>query len=188
MATPTTTIEGFSLSHAAILDGTAAATEVSDIYGIREGSLDVDTGNFDNTGDDQVLSTWNWINFANVTITSGYIPFSLISLLYGATLTSSGTADATSYSLPLWNASSMNQPARPMLIRVPSKDSAGLPRLFDIVLYHVQFAPFTFTGPTYKDGMVISYTGRALLSSVDEKGGALTDKAVGRLVSSQRIG
>lgn len=187
MATPTTTIEGFSLSHAAILDGTVTAAEISDIYGIREGSLDVDTGSFDNTGDDQVLSTWNWINFANVSITSGFVPFSLISLLYGATLTSSGTGDAITYSIPLWNEKANNQPSRPMLIRVPSKDQNQVPRTFDIILYKVQFAPFTFSGPTYKDGMVINYTGRALLSNVDEKGSVLAEKAVGRLVSSQAI-
>ena len=79
MATPTTIIEGFSLSHAAILDGTVAATEVADIYGIREGTLDVSTDSYDNTGDDQVLSTWNWINYATLSITSGFIPFDLLS-------------------------------------------------------------------------------------------------------------
>lgn len=187
MATPTTTIEGFSLSHAAILDGTVSATEVSDIYGIREGTLDVSTDSYDNTGDDQVLSTWNWINYATLSITSGFIPFDLLSTLYGTTLVSSGTAEAMSYSVPLWNEKSMNQPARPVLIRVPSKDSAGLPRNFDIILYKVQFAPFTFSGPTYKDGLVINYSGRALLSSNDETGTALAEKAVGRMISSQPL-
>lgn len=187
MAAPTTTIEGFSLSHAAILDGTEAASEVSDIYGIREGTLDVDTDSYDNTGDDAVLSTWSWINYATLSISSGYVPFSLLSLLYGSTLTSSGTEATTSYSLPLWNEKSMNQPARPVLLRVPSKDSLGVPRLFDIILYKVQFAPFTFDGPTYKDGLVINYSGRALLSNTDETGQVLAEKAVGRLISSQQI-
>lgn len=184
MANPTTTIEGFSLSHAAILDGTVAATEVADIYGIREGTLDVDSDSFDNTGDDTVLSTWSWINYATLSISSGFVPFSLIALLSGSTLTSSGTAPDLTYSLPLWNEKSMNQPTRPVLLRVPSKDSGGLPRIFDIILYKVQFAPFTFDGPTYKDGLVINYSGRALLSDTDETGNALTERAVGRLVSS----
>lgn len=187
MASPTTTFEGFSLSHAAILDGTVAATEVSDIYGIREGTLDVDTDSFDNTGDDAVLSTWSWINYATLSVSSGFIPFSLLSLLYGGALTSSGSGAATSYSLPLWNEKSMNQPVRPVLIRVPSRDSAGTPRNFDIILYKVQFAPFTFDGPTYKDGMVIHYSGRALLSTTDETGNSLAERAVGRMISAQPI-
>jgi hypothetical protein len=184
---PTTTIEGFSLSHAAILDGTTPGTEIADIYGIREGTLDVSTDSFDNTGDDTVLSTWNWINYATVTITSGFIPFTLLGTLYGVTLVSSGTGAATSYSVPLWNEKAMNQPIRPMLIRVPSKDTAGTPRTFDLILYRVQFAPFTFSGPTYKDGLVISYSGRALLSSIDETGTALAERAVGRMISSQAL-
>lgn len=185
--TPTTIIEGFSLSHAAILDGATAATEVADIYGIREGTLDVDTDSYDNTGDDAVLSSWSWINFATVSIKSGYIPLEVIALLSGTTLVSSGTGAATAYTLPIWSQKSMNQPTRPLLIRVPSKDSAGTPRVFDIVLYKCQFSPITFDGPTYKDGMAANYSAKALLSSTDEIGGALTDKAIGRLVSSQSV-
>jgi hypothetical protein len=182
--TPTTIVEGFSVSHAAILDGLTPAGELADIYGIREGTLDVDTDSYDNTGDDQVLSTWAWINFATVSIKAGYIPFNVIALLSGSTLVSTGAAATTAYSLPLWNLKSMNQAARPVLIRVPSKDSAGTPRLFDIVLYKVQFNPITFDGPTYKDGMALNYGGKALISAADETGVALADKAVGRLVSS----
>jgi len=187
MATPTTIVEGFSVSHAAVLDGLVAAEEVADIYGIREGTLDVDTDSYDNTGDDAVLSSWAWINFATVSITSGYIPFEVIALLNGSTLVSSGTGAAMTYSLPLWNEKSMNQPTRPMLIRVPSKDSAGTPRVLDIILYKVQFQPFTFDGPTYKDGMALNYTGKALMASVDEVGTTLTEKAIGRLVSTQPL-
>lgn len=186
MAAPSTKIEGFSLSHAAILDGTTGA-ETADIYGIREGTLDVDTDSYDNTGDDAVLSSWAWINFATVSIKSGFIPFEVIALLAGSTLTSSGADAAMVYSLPLWNQKSMNQPARPVLIRVPSKDSAGTPRLFDIILYKVSFNPITFDGPTYKDGMALNYGGKALMADQDEKATALTEKAVGRLISSQQV-
>jgi len=181
-----TTFEGFSVSHAAILDGTTGA-ETADIYGIREGSIEVDTDSFDNTGDDTILSTWNWFNFATVSITSGYIPFSLISTLSGATLTSSGTGAATQYSLPLWNESSLNMPPHPVLIRVPSKDTSGASRTMDFVLYKVQFEPISFDGPSYKDGLVLNYSGKALMSDKDEKGGALTDRAIGRMINSQRL-
>lgn len=178
----TTIVEGFSLSHAAILDGSTGA-EAADIYGVREASLDIDTDSYDNTGDDAVLSSWNWFNFATLTVQAGYVPFSVIALLSGATLTSSGSSPNDFYNLPLWNEGSLNQPTRPVLIRIPSKDSAGAIRNLDFVLYKVQFDPISFDGPTYKDGLLLNYGGKALMSSVDEAGVALTERAIGRLVS-----
>jgi hypothetical protein len=180
MATPI--VEGFSLSHTAILDGTTPA-ELADIYGVREASLDVDTDSFDNTGDDTILSTWSWFNFATLTVQSGYVPFSVIALLTGATLTSSGAAPNDYYNLPLWNENSLNQPTRPVLIRVPSKDSNGVVRKLDIILYKVQFEPISFDGPSYKDGLVLNYAGKALMASKDEVGTNLSERAIGRLVS-----
>lgn len=177
-------VEGFSLSHAGILDGETGAEEVNgDIYGIREGSLEVDTDSYDNTGDDAVLSSWFWFNFGTVSVTAGYIPFDLIALLSGATITSSGAAPNDYYNMPLWNEGSLNQPTRPMFLRVPSKDNLGEPRVLDIVLYKVQFEPINFDGPSYKDGLLINYSGKALMSSVDEKGDPLSEKAIGRLIS-----
>lgn len=178
--------EGFSVSHAAILDGTTGA-ETADIYGIREGSVELDSDSFDNTGDDTILSTWNWFNFATVSISSGYIPFSVISLLTGVAFTSSGTGEATKYEMPLWSEKSLNTAPRPVLIRVPSKDAEGKARNMDFILYKVQFEPISFDGPSYKDGLVLNYAGKALMSDKDEKGAALTDRAVGRLVNSQRV-
>jgi hypothetical protein len=180
-----TTFEGFSVSHAAILNGTTGA-EDADIFGIREGSIEVDTDSFDNTGDDTILSTWNWFNFATLTVTSGYIPFDVVALLTGSDITSSGTGEATQYEMPLWNESSLNVAPRPVLIRVPSKDSDGLPRNFDFILYKVQFAPMSFDGPAYRDGLVVTYSGKALMSDKDETGTALTDRAIGRMINSQR--
>lgn len=187
LANAKNTFEGFSVSHAAILNGTTGADD-ADIYGIREGTLDVDSDTFDNTGDDTVLSSWGWVNFANLSISSGYIPLEVISMLSGSTIASSGTAEATTWSIPLWNEASMNQPALPVRLRIPSKDASGAPRLFDIILYKVQFAPFAFEGPAYKDGLVINYTGKAMLSNYDEKGAALTERAVGRLLWSIPVG
>lgn len=183
-----TNFEGFSVSHAAILDGTTGA-ETADIYGIREGSIEVDTDSYDNTGDDAILSTWNWFNFATVSVTSGYVPFSLIALLTGATITSSGTGEATKYEMPLWNEKSLNAAPRPMLIRVPSKDSDGKARNFDFILYKVQFEPISFDGPSYKDGLLLNYSGKALMSDKDEKGAVLAggDRAIGRMVNTQRL-
>lgn len=178
------TIEGFSITAARILDGTTGATALNgDIYGVREGTLAVDTGNFDNTGNDSVLSSWFWFNYANLTVQSGYVPFATVAMLSGSVLTSSGAAPNDFFSLPLWNKSSLNQPRKPVLLRIPAKDQLGAVRTLDIVLYTVQFQPITFDGPTYKDGLRINYAGRALMSAVDETGAALPEPAIGRLVS-----
>lgn len=180
-----TSFEGFSLSHAAILtQGTGA--ENSTIYGVRNGTISTDQGNFENTGDDVVLSEHFWINFANVTIEAGFVPFSTIALLTGTTVASSGAAGSDYYAMALWTLNSMNQPAFPMGIRVPAKDSLGQIRTLDFVLYAVQAQPFNFTGPSYKTGLSVSLAGRALFSSVNEQGNAFTDgqgKRIGRLVA-----
>jgi hypothetical protein len=181
-------VEGFSLTHAAILDGSTGAEEVDgDIYGVRSGTIAVDTGNYDNTGDDSVLSSWFWFNFATVTVQSGYLPFTTIALLAGSTITSSGAGVTDYYSLPLYEETSLNQPPRPMLIRVPAKDKDGVIRTLDFVLYRVQFGPFSFDGPSYKSGLLLSYTGRAVMSDKDETGTALPRRAIGRLVNRPGI-
>lgn len=189
MATPI--VEGFSLSHAAILDGTTGADAVDgDIYGIRSGSIELDTDSYDNTGDDAVLSTWYWFNKATLTIQSGYVPFRTIALLTGSKVTSSGTAPNDFYTLPLWEDRQQNTTPRPVLIRVPSKDKDGIQRSLDFILYKVQFQPISFDGPTYKDGLLLNYTGTALMSDKDERGQTVLDsqtglasRAIGRLVS-----
>lgn len=189
VAASTTTVEGFSISHAAILDGSTGIDATGgDIYGVRQGSLSVDTGSFDNTGDDNILSTWSWFNFGTLSITGGYVPFSTIALLAGSTITSSGAAGSEYYGLPLWNSTSLNQTAKPVLLRVPSKDSAGAVRNLDLVLYKVQFDPISFDGPTYKDGLVLNYGGKALMSTLDEKGATLTTSAIGKIVSRPTTG
>lgn len=189
MASPI--VEGFSLSHAAILNGTTGAEEVNgDIYGIRSGSIELDSDSYDNTGDDTVLSTWYWFNKATLTVQSGYVPFNTIALLSGSKVTSSGSAPNDTYTLPLWEERQQNTTARPVLLRVPSKDKDGVPRTLEFVLYKVQFQPISFDGPTYKDGLLLNYTGTALMSDKDERGQQVVDsqtglptKAIGRLIS-----
>lgn len=184
-------VEGFSLSHAAILDGsTGLEEEFGDIYGIRSGSLELDQDSYDNTGDDAILSTWYWANKVNVTVQSGYIPFKTLALVSGSVVTSSGAGDSETFSLPLWEERTMNTQPRPMLIRVPSKDRDGVVRYLDFILYKVQFQPFSFDGPSYKEGLLLNYNGSALFSDTDEAGDPVLDsltgeptKAVGRLLS-----
>jgi hypothetical protein len=97
-----------------------------------------------------------------------------------------GLADTT-YSMPLWTEASFNTPPRPMIIVVPSKDSLGNVREFVFGLAKVQFAPITFDGPKYKDGLKVNYNGRALLTDRDETGAPWADnpnrKRVGVLLS-----
>ena len=184
-------VEGFSLSHAAILDGATGAEEVDgDIYGVRSASLELSTDSYDNTGDDATLSTWFWFNFATVTVQGGYLPFPTIALLSESQVTSTGTGDDVTFELPLWEDGMLNTRTRPMYIRVPSKDKDGNLRNLDFVLYKVQFQPFTFDGPNYKDGLLLNYTGRALMSDKDETGQPVVSpvtgqpsRAVGRLIN-----
>lgn len=191
----TSTVEGFSLSHAAILDGKTGAEEAAgDIYGIRSGSMELDQDSYDNTGDDAILSTWYWANKVNVTVQSGYVPFETIALISGSQITSSGTGANTVYELPLWEERTMNTSPRPLLVRVPSRTSDGETRYLDFVLYKVQFQPFSFDGPSYKEGLLLNYNGSALFSDVDEKGQPVIDsktgertKSIGRLVSRPQV-
>lgn len=180
-----THFEGFSISHAAILDGTTGA-ESATVYGVRNGTLSTDNGNFENTGDDVVLSEWLWINFANITIEAGFISFETLALITGTTLSSSGSGTDDYYGLPLWALGSMNQVRRPLALRVPAKNDLGDVYTLDFVLYNVAFQPFNFTGPSYKNGLTISMAGRALFSTVNETGTTLAsgDKEIGRIVAS----
>lgn len=180
---PAQPIEAFSLSHAAILDGATGLEEVDgDIFGVNEGSLDPDTDEFENEGDDVVLSTWEWLNFATVTIQAGYVTFALISLLTGEVVTSSGSAPDDFYEIEIWTDRSFNVASRPMYLRMPAKWADGTVRELEGVLYKVSFAPLTFDGPAYKDGLKINYSGKALLSDNDEAGQALGSyRAVARL-------
>lgn len=178
MANPN--VEGFSLTHAAILDGsTGLEEEFGDLYGIRSGSLELDQDSYDNTGDDGILSTWYWANKVNVTIQSGYIPFNTFSLITGSKVTSSGSGSSEIFEAPLYEQRQMNTSPRPMLIRVPSKDASGAARHLDFILYKVQFQPFSFDGPSYKEGLLVNYNGSALFSDTDHKGDPVVDSVTG---------
>jgi len=180
----TTVVEGFSISHAAILDPDTGIEETfGDVYGVNSGSLDLTLSSFSNVGDDGVLSIWDWVDFATVSIQAGYISFKLIELLTGVSLSSSGAGDSIQYSMELWEETSFNIAEKPMRIRVPSRDSESNTRLLDIILYKVKFKPIVFTGIAYKEGLKINYDSVAWLSYTDHEGNSLTNKAVGRLIS-----
>lgn len=84
-------VEAFSVSHAQVLNGSqtwldaiaAAAAESDDIYGVNEASLDIDDDDYDNEGDDAVLSTWAWFNYADISVQAGYLSFPLMANMTG---------------------------------------------------------------------------------------------------------
>jgi len=191
---PTNIMEGFSLSQVAILDGATSAEDAlntlgTDLYGVRSAAIAPDVGNFDNEGDDAVLSSWFWLNFATISVTAGYISLPVLAAITGKAISSSGSGATQKYGFDLWHEDHFNVSPKPMLIRVPSKDSAGAVRRLDIILYKAQFGPFTFSGPAYKAGMEVSFDARALASAADELGVAFVDgkKRVGRMVSGAVI-
>ena len=184
MTDVTKILEAFSVTHAAVLDGATGAEEVNgDIYGVETASITPDLGSYDNVGDDVVRSTWNWFNKATIAVQAGYIPFDLIALIFGSTVSSSGSGASLRNELPLWEKQGENVAAKPILIRCESKDSNKNVRWFEFVFYSCQFAPLSFTGPAYKDGLKVNYSADVLMSSVDETGAALAYDAPGRLIS-----
>lgn len=189
-------VEAFSVSHAQILEPgqdfltaiAAAYNQDTDVYGVAEASLSPDTDSFDNEGDDVILSTWDWLNKADLEVKAGYLSFPLIAALTGQTI-SSGTVNGKQvFGLDLWHEDSMSVAPRPMVIKMPSKDRDGSPADFIIGLYKVAFKPIQFDGPAYKDGLKINYDGSALFSAVDEQGVGFADgkKRVGRLLAVQK--
>lgn len=185
--------EAFSIRHAAILDGTGLTDhEFGDIYGVRSGSLELDQDSYDNTGDDTVLSTWFWANKVNITVQGGYIPFQTLETIYGTKVVSSTSGGNLITSYAFLEENHMQPQPRPMRLSMPSKDADGKVQTMDIILYRVQFQPFSFEGPTYKEGLSLNYNGTALMSAVDEAGNPVIDsvtgqptKAVGRIITTQ---
>lgn len=190
-----TIAEGFSVTHAQILGGTetfaqaianATPSVAEDIYGVNDASLDPQMDEYDNEGDDAVLSTWSWFKYADVAVQAGYVSFPLIAALTGQDVYSSGTGAGITYAVDLWADDAINVAPFPMIIKMPSKDRDKKIQTLTIGLYSVQFKPITFDGPKYKDGLKINYNGRAVPSLIDEKGVAFVDgkRRTGRLIST----
>lgn len=197
MTAPTSIFEGFSISHAMVLDGTqtfieaafAAYDEDWDVYGVADGSLDPDTDSFDNEGDDVVLSTWEWLNKATMALQSGYMSLPLYSSITNRAVTTTGTGANTAHAMDLWHEDDFGAPARPVLLKCPSRDSKGAARDLVIGLYRVSFGAVTLEGPAYKDGLKVNWNGTANFSNYDEEGVAFVDgkKKVARLISVGKV-
>jgi hypothetical protein len=88
--------------------------------------------------------------------------------------------------MEFWTDRSMNVANKPLLVASPAKDRFGAVRTLWFVLYNCSFGPMTFEGPTYKEGLKVTYMATALMSDVDEKGDSLggTYKSVGRMINA----
>lgn len=180
MTAPTGIYEGFSVTHAQILDGsqtfeqaleTALANpQFWDIYGVDEASITPNVDNFENPGDDAVQSRWQWFTTADLRVRAGYVSFPLLSTIYGNPISSTGTGAARVDAMELWNERSINIPDRPVMIVQPSKDSRGAIRRLVWGCYRVSFGPLTPEGIAYKDGLKVSYPGTVLMSEFNEVG------------------
>ncbi|MDL5159388.1 hypothetical protein [Actinomycetospora termitidis] len=178
-------VEGFSLSHVQLLDGTesfraalhrTAVTEGGwDVYGVREASLDVDDDDWANEGDDDTLSRWQWINYVEIEVLSGYFGFKTYERLTGRPTVVTGSGASTSYRADLWHELDNNLPPCPLLLKLPARDTQGRVRDFVIGIYRFQLGPLTFEGPEYKEGLGVSYTGSATKTAFDERGQPFPD-------------
>ena len=179
---PNPNISSFSLSHVGILNGTTTA-EIADLFGVNEGSLELETDQFERTGDDAILSTNRWITKGTVSFRTNYIPLDMMAALYGTPVTSA----AIGYSMQLWTEKAMNVAPRPVVVEAPGEDQDGNPNTLRILLYKVKFGQMNFDQfMSYKEGLAVSFEGDALLADKDELGAAFTDKQgkrIGRLIT-----
>ena len=180
---PNPNVTAFSLSHAAILDGSTAA-ELADLFGVNEGSLELESDSYERTGDDKILSTTRWITKGTLSLKSNYVPLDLMAVLYGTPVVSG----AEGLTMQLWSEKAMNIAPRPVVVQAPGETDAGVPITMKFVLYKVKFGQITFDQfLSYKEGLAISLEGDALLSDKDELGQAFTDglgARIAKLVSA----
>lgn len=176
-------VSSFSLRHAGILDGETSATEAADLFGVNDGSLELESDIYERTGDDRILSTTRWITKGTLSLSTNYIPFDLIAFLYGVPVVSG----ADGITQQLWAEKAMNIRPRPVVLEAPGEDENGIPFTIRIVLYKVKFGQMSFDQfMAYKEGLAVSFEGDALLSDTDEMGQNFTDglgARIGKIVA-----
>ena len=174
-------MEGFSLTRASVLS--TAGTEAAQLYAAQSITLTPDNTVISNSADDDVISIWVIMNSATLSVQAGFMPFSVLSLLGGTALASSGASPNDYYGLPLWTQYQHNQPQVSLALRMASKNSPGAQRTMDVVLYRVSISVLDFTGIVYKTGLQVNYQGKVMFSSTDEAGNTLAGPEIGRVVS-----
>lgn len=180
---PNPNVTSFSLSHIGILDGATAATELADVFGVNDASLEIESDSYERTGDDIILSTTRWLTKGTLSCRTNYLPLDAMALLYGTAVVSG----AEGLTMQLWTESAMNIKPRPVVVVAPGEDHDGNPLTMRIVLYKVKFGQISFDQfMSYKEGLAVSLEGDALLSDKDELGAAFTDnygKRIGKIVT-----
>lgn len=189
-------VEAFSLKYARITDRETSFLDAiaetlidssMEFYGVNESSVEPDADSYQNEGNDAILSVWNWLNGAAVTVQAGYISFPLMAKMTGRPVVSTLSGEKQTLQTDLWHEDSFNVPPFPMIIHMPAKDADGNPLGLYFGLYKVQFAPITFDGPAYKDGLKVNYAGTAMLSDRDETGMPFEDgkRRIGTLITTE---
>lgn len=173
--TPAVFLEGFSISHAAILDGETTAEEAAkrDFYGVQSASVSANEESFEEVSNDIVIGSWNSISSINIEVSSGFMSLSIFDRF--------SFEDKKPLSLDLWNPSAINPAHVPILFRIPSRNQNGVYFNFDIVLFNVKLKPYSLDSLSYKEGLKVSYKGQAFLSDVDEVGNVLPFRSFGSM-------
>jgi len=169
------TLESFSLVRGAVLNG--SGLESAQLYGMRDGRITPNYSEYPSTSDDIVVMVWANLEYVEIEVNSGFLPFPALTTIYGYPVSSSGAE----YSTP-WGLQRMTN-AMPMVLRANGRNYNGQARTFDLIFYQVQFLT-VHTQRAYKTGMECDYTAYATLSYTDEAGNALAVPEVGRMVDS----
>lgn len=185
--TPNLFLEGFSISHVAIIDPYDPTPEMrdGDLYGVRSASIEANVDSVDEFSNDVAIGMWNSVSTLDISVTSGYVSLDFLARLNGSSPPTGGlvpeTVEQRHEYLPV---RSLNHQFVSMLFRVPAKDKNGYPMYLDFVLYRVKLAPVSFGEMSYKEGLEVSYSGKAFLSRVDETGQDLDRPAFGYLLAA----
>lgn len=176
-------IEGFGLTQVLVLDGstsfeTATAANSYVLHGGRSASVTLNTASVDNTGEDTIMSTWNSVDNATITIESGYLSLPAYSFIYGETINSTGASPNEMYDFDPWTEDSINAVGRPVLLVMRSKNlSKTIYPSLKLGLYSVEFQPIKFTGPQYRNVLAVNMEGKAGMSTIDELGATMAKKS-----------
>jgi hypothetical protein len=172
--------EGFSITHAGVLLP-GLTQQQGKLYAVRSAQISPQWVTTVTQMDDQVVNVWNAPGSVQVTIQGGFMPWGVLADIMGTSVTSSGLTPLDYYALPLFQQKVSAQ--LPLVIRASARDAAGNQRQIQFVAYAAQFGSIAFDGPVYKNGLTVSYTVTLLLSSQDETGQVLPDRAYGRVMS-----
>lgn len=152
-----------------IAPGTGA---VSALAGIRSAAITLNQQQYTMAGNDAEQGAWTDITDITVAVEEGFLPFQTAAAILG--YSAAADASGNQASLPyMVMAQSQSSPV-PVVLRSFAQDHFGNYRTTDIILYAVTFTSFAPSGTaSYKEGMAVTWAGRAVRSFTDENGAAL---------------